>query len=893
VREASLPVEQLYKDMASGPEGMTVADAAKRLLEVGQNQISEGHHVPLWKKLVPHVTNLLAILLWIAGVLAYFGGMPELAWAVFAVIVINAVFSFVQEFKAEKATEALKHMLPTLTTVIRDGQPARIDALGVVPGDIVMLEAGDAVPADCRVVSSSSLLVNNSSLTGESEPVARSENVLDSNGFTVSDYPNLIFMGTSVVNGNCKAIVLATGGKTEFGKVARLTQEVSSDISPLQKQIVSLTRVVAILSLVFGTVFFALGVIIKRPLIENFLFAIGIVVANVPEGLLPTVTLSLAMGMQRMARRHALVKKLTAVETLGSTTVILTDKTGTLTQNRMTVTRVYSCGEAMDIERAVPSDALTALLRGMVLANNARMTKKDDGSEDFVGDPTEAALLVGARAMGADLDVLVRRLPRLREIPFDSRRKRMTTIHRVSGEIWAECKGAPVEIVSRCSTVLAAQGVVPLDETARAGILAANDEMALSGLRVLGFARRQLQSLSAGDDETESDLTFTGLAAMFDPPRPEVADAVAKAHRAGIRIGMVTGDYGLTAESIARRIGIVSGPRPRIVTGSELLKMEEQELIEVVRDNPEIIFARVSPEDKMRIAKALQATGNIVAVTGDGVNDAPALKRADIGVAMGRTGTDVAKEAADMILTDDNFASIVSAIEEGRTVYENIKKFITYILASNVPEIIPYIVFVAFNVPLPLTIMQVLAIDLGTDLLPALALGLEPPEPGIMERPPRPKNERLLDWKLLLRAYGFLGMLEACVGMAAYFWFLLSHGWTFGQQLDPNGLVYHQATAITFVAIVVSQVFNVFAARTDRESVFKVGIFKNRYVLMGIVYELVLASILIYTPLFQRIFTTGPLGVKEWAFLWAVAPIVLVAEEVRKFYLRWAYRRVR
>jgi calcium-translocating P-type ATPase len=723
--------------------------------------------------------------------------------------------------------------------------------------------------------------------------VARSENVIDANGFTVSDYPNLIFMGTSVVNGNCKAIVLATGEKTEFGKVARLTQEVSTDLSPLQKQIVALTRVVAILSIIFGTVFFALGVIIKRPLIENFLFAIGIVVANVPEGLLPTVTLSLAMGMQRMAHRHALVKKLTAVETLGSTTVILTDKTGTLTQNRMTVTQVYLNGQAREIDKVSPSPELDALIRGMVLANNARMTEKNDKGEDFVGDPTEAALLVGARVMGANLDELIRRLPRLREIPFDSRRKRMTTVHRVSGELWAECKGAPVEIVSRCTAILTAQGVTPIDEDARARILAANDEMAQSGLRVLGFGRRQLKSLSVEDDEVESDLVFTGLVAMFDPPRPEVAAAVAKAHRAGIRIVMVTGDYGLTAESIARRIGIVSGPRPKIVTGSELLHMEEPELVEVVRQNTEIIFARVSPEDKMRIARALQATGNIVAVTGDGVNDAPALKSADIGVAMGKAGTDVAKEAADMILTDDNFASIVAAIEEGRTVYENIKKFITYILASNVPEMIPYIIYVVFNVPLPLTVMQVLAVDLGTDLLPALALGLEPPEPGIMDKPPRPRSERLLDWKLLLRAYGFLGMLEAAIGMAAYFWFLTSNGWKYGDQLDPNSLLYHQATAITFVAIVVSQVFNVFAARTDRESVFKVGIFKNKYVLVGILYELVLASILIYTPLFQRIFTTGPLGLKEWGFLWMIAPVLLIAEETRKAYLRWAYRRVK
>ncbi|MEX0975252.1 MAG: cation-transporting P-type ATPase [Bacillota bacterium] len=876
MREAFLEAPEVIKELGSTPNGLASEEAARRLREYGPNVISEGHPTPLYKRLLPHLTNLLAILLWIAGVLAFVGGMPQLAYAVFAVILINAFFSFIQEYKAERASHALKNLLPRITTAVRDGQRVRLNVDELVPGDLVVLESGDAVPADARVLESASLLVNNSSLTGESEPVGRNAGPVDVEGVPIADMQDLIFMGTSVANGTCQAIVIRTGGKTEFGKVARLTQEVTEHLSPLQKQIARVTKILAVLATAFGGIFFALGLLIGRPLLENFLFAIGVIVANVPEGLLPTVTLALAMGMQRMARRNALVKKLTAVETLGSTTVILTDKTGTLTQNRMTVTRMYLDGSAVDLARAPEikrGPSLDLLVQGMVLANNARIT--DDG---FVGDPTEAALLFAARDFGADLAALYRRYPRIYEIPFDSRRKRMTGVHRIGGTAWALCKGAPGEVIPRCSD---------LDDAERKKVLSANDEMAKSGLRVLAFARRQLDSPVAREhDEVERDMAFVGLVGMFDPPRPEVAAAVDKAHTAGIRVIMVTGDYGLTAESIARRVGMVGRGRPRIITGTDLSKLDEEGLSNELREEQDVLFARVSPEDKMKIARALQRNGDIVAVTGDGVNDAPALKAADIGVAMGREGTDVAKEAADMVLTDDNFASIVSAVEEGRTVYANIRKFVTYILASNVPELVPYLAYVLLGVPLPLTVMQILAVDLGTDLLPALALGLEPPEPGVMQNPPRSKKESLLDAHLLARAYGFLGLMEAAIGMTAFFWFLGRHGWVWGQSLDPNSLVYRQSTSMVFTAIVVCQVFNVFAARTDVESVFRVGLFRNRWVWLGILWELGLTMVLLNVPVFQGVFGTAPLTLADWGFLWAISPLLLVAEEVRKWLVR-------
>lgn len=887
MRVAYLDIPEALRFMESSSEGLPSEEALQRLKKHGRNVISEDTRPSLLRRVLPHLTNLFAILLWVAGALAYIASMPQLAYAIFGVVIINGVFSLIQEFKAEKATEALKNLLPRMTTVLREGRPERIAAEEIVPGDIVLLESGDAVPADARVIRSSSLLVNNSALTGESESVSRNGNRVEIEDTPILEMQNVIFMGTNVTNGNCSALVARTGQETEFGKIARLTQEVKEDLSPLQKQIAVVTRLVAYLSVAMGVVFFGLGVAAGHTYFENFMFAIGIIVANVPEGLLPTVTLSLAMGMQRMARRHALVKKLTAVETLGSTTVILTDKTGTLTQNRMTVTRLYFDGKVHDLDSLDGNEIPERLLDGMVLANNARLIASDRGGQDFVGDPTEAALLSAAVRLGKDIESSVRRFPRLAEIPFDSRRKRMTSVHRISGQNVALSKGAPGEIIARCSELSAGTEVLPLDDATRQSILAANDEMSGSGLRVLAFARRNLASPDVRDhDSVERDMAFVGLVGMFDPPRPEVSLAVKRAHGAGIGVTMVTGDYGLTAESIARRVGIIGHRRPRIITGTELAGMDNEAVARALRDNEDVIFARVSPEDKMKITRVLQDSGQIVAVTGDGVNDAPALKAADIGVAMGRAGTDVAKEAADLVLTDDNFASIVSAVEEGRTVYQNIRKFITYIFASNIPEVVPYILYVLLRIPLPLTVMQILAVDLGTDLLPALALGLEPPEPGIMERPPRSRRERLLDSRLLLRAYGFLGVLEAAVSMTGFFWFLNRSGWVLGQRLDVNSLVYRRATTVVFTGIVVSQVFNVFATRTDTTSVFTAGIFSNRWVWLGIVWELGLVAALHYVPVLQRVFGTVPLTAAEWGLLWLLAPWILVAEEVRKWLVR-------
>jgi potassium/sodium efflux P-type ATPase len=614
------------------------------------------------------------------------------------------------------------------------------------------------------------------------------------------------------------------------------------------------------------------------------------------------------MGVQRMARRNALIKRLSAVETLGCTSVILSDKTGTLTQNEMTVNKLWVAGrkytasgvgynpeghigdEANPHEVAAGHD-LRQLLLAVALCNNARVLPPNHETSRWsvLGDPTEAALCVVARKGGIDLEEAGRTAPRVRELPFDSRRKRMATIHQVGNTRVAYVKGAPKEVLALCTQVQCGGVAHRLDEAQRATIAEANDVYARGGLRVLGVAMRPLPADFATftPEAVECELTFVGLVAMVDPPRPEVTAAVEKCHRAGIRIIMITGDYGLTAESIARRIGIVQSKQPRIVTGSELESLDDAALTMTLRE--EVIFARVSPEHKQRVVQALQGQGHVVAVTGDGVNDAPALKQADIGVAMGIAGTDVAKEAADMILTDDNFASIVGAVEEGRAVYANIKKFTCYIFTSNTPEAVPFIAFAfsAGRIPLALNIMQILAIDLGTDLTPALALGAEPPEPGIMDRPPRRLNEHVISPGMLARAYLWLGPIQSIAAMAAFYFMFWTNGYA-GQlhDLPAGGLLYQAATTMTLAAVVTTQIGNLFAQRSERTSVLRIRLFNNPLIWLGIATELILTMLIVYVPIFQRIIGTAAFPAKYWLFLFAWAPILLIADEARKAWLR-------
>ncbi len=915
----SLSINDVYAALGTRPDGLSKAEADQRLRRIGPNAIRETKRRPLVLKFLGNFTHLMALLLWAGGIMAFIGHLPQLGWAVWAVVVINAVFSFWQEYKAERATAALKRLLPSYVRAMRGGQEQRILAEHLVPGDVMLLAEGDRISADGRLTEEAELRVDQSTLTGESHPAHKTSEVVLGANLARVELPNLIFAGTSVAAGSGTAVVFATGMETEFGKIAQLTQSVAEELSPLQREVDRLTKVVTVLAVGIGVLFFALSVlVVHRPVGIGFIFAVGMVVAFVPEGLLPTVTLALAMGVQRMSRRHALIKRLSSVETLGSTTVICTDKTGTLTQNEMTVRALWSGGRRLsvtgvgygptghildgaEIGPAHVDEDLTRMLIIAGLCNNARLLPPDAETArwSILGDPTEAALRVVAPKAGLDLDAEARRSPRQRELPFESRRKRMSTIHRTDTGLVAYVKGAPKEVLALCPRVRMPGEDRPLDEALESRIIAANDEFAAAGLRVLAIAQRRLpDGLAEYTPElVERDLTFYGLMAMMDPPRPEVAEAVDKCHRAGIRIVMVTGDYGLTAEAIAARIGIVRSARPRIVTGADLDAMGDQALRDAL--GGEVIFARVAPAHKLRVVSVLQDMGHIVAVTGDGVNDAPALKKANIGVAMGLAGTDVAKEAADMILTDDNFASIVNAVEEGRTVYANIKKFITYIFTSNTPEAWPFILQIMFNIPLALTVMQVLAIDLGTDLVPALALGTEAPEPGIMDRPPRRITDRLIDRKLLVRSLVWLGSIQTALCFLGFFYLY----WTFGygdlarvprvdllpyaqRLLTHDGMVYVLATTIFHAGVITTQIGNAFACRTERTSVFKIGLFSNRFLLVGFLVELTLITILIYAKPFQVIFEHGPLPARYWAFIALYAPAMLLAEEGRKAIVR-------
>jgi calcium-translocating P-type ATPase len=879
--ETPLAGDELFALLASGRGGLPRVEAARRLELCGPNQLERVRRRSLAARLLEQFVSFFAVLLWVGGGFAFLAGMPELGWAIFAVIVVNGVFSFFQEYRAERAVEALQELLPHEITVVRGGEEWRLPAVQLVPGDLVSLEDGDQVPADGQLLSADGLRADQSALTGESHPVFKLPVTANERERVPRlERHELVFAGTGVVAGRGTCIVTATAMTTEIGAVARLTQAVLEEPSPLQYQMARVTRVVTFLAVTLGVGFFLLGVATGAlSPAQGFLFALGVVVANVPEGLLPTLTLALALAVGRMARQGSLIKRLSAVETLGAATVICTDKTGTLTQGRMTA-RALVVGA-----RVLPADALAAdaslevreLLEAAVLASQATAEH---------GDPTEVALVAAAASIGVDPEK-ARRAHELRAAhPFDSFRKRMTLVRYAAGGAVAYVKGAPKETLALCETIRRGGTAVALTDDIRRAVLAEHDRLAAEGLRMLAVATRRLPV--DGDGATaavESELTLLGIVGLWDPPRPEVEGAIAACRSAGIRVIMVTGDYGLTAGAIARQIGL---PVAKVVTGDEVERMSPGALRGLVGE-PGVLFARTSPAHKLAIVTALKEEGEVVAVTGDGVNDAPALKAAAIGVAMGRRGTEVAKEAAEMVIADDNFASIVAAIRQGRAIYANMGKFVTYIFASNVPELVPFLAFVFLGVPLPLTVMQILAVDLGTDLLPALALAAEPPEPGVMDRPPRSPKERLLSAGRLARAYGFLGVIEAALSLGAFFWTYRVAGWRPGLPMAASGDLYRRATTMTLAGIVATQVGNVFACRTDRESVLRVGLLANRLALGGIAAELAILLALILLPPFPYVFGLAPLAFAEWGVLLLFPPAVLLLEEGRK----WVVRRTR
>jgi len=884
--------------------GLSQEEAARRLEQFGPNELAEKPRPSFWALLLSQFNNFLIIILLVASVISILLGEFIDAGAIIAIVILNAVLGVIQESKAEEALAALKKMAAPEAHVIRDGHLISIPAREVVPGDLVVLETGNYVPADVRLVESANLRIEEASLTGESVPAKKDAHAILPADAPLGDRQNMAFMSTLVTYGRGRGIVVATGMQTQIGRIAAMIQEVEEEATPLQQKLDQLGRWLGIAALVICGVIFLVGVLRGISVLEMFMTAVSLAIAAVPEGLPAVVTICLALGMQRMVQRHALIRRLPAVETLGSATVICSDKTGTLTQNEMTVVQVWADntllnvtgegyrpeGEFMDRNEVVDPrgyPAVDLLLRGMLLCNDARLEAveaSDNGGRPswrIAGDPTEGALVVLAAKAGYWKDEMERLQPRLAEIPFDSGRKRMTTIHpNERGKYIAFVKGAPDIVLQHATHIYVDGAVRELTDFDRERILEVNASLASNALRVLALAYRELDELPAEPtpELVEKDLVFVGLVGMIDPARAEVRDAIRVARQAGIRPVMITGDYPNTAVAIAKDLNLLR-PQGKVLTGAELDRISDEEFVRIVEDVD--VFARVSPEHKVRIVEALRKRGHIVSMTGDGVNDAPALKRADIGVAMGITGTDVSKQTADMVLTDDNFASIVAAVEEGRIIYSNIRKFVFYLLACNVAEILVIFLATIAGLPMPLTPIHLLMINLLTDGAPALALGVERGDPDIMERPPRPVGEPVIN-RVMAIGITIQAIADTAITLTAFL---------IGLRAFPDNLAGAQTMA--FATLALSELFRAYTVRSERYSVFTIGIFSNKYMQYAFLTSLAILLTIIYVPPLDPIFNTAFLGWEHWAEILPLVLIPAAAAEITKWFLRQGDRRRR
>lgn len=898
-QSASLSVEGALQLLQSTRSGLSEEEARRRLQQFGFNRLPEHSGPGLFRRLLNQVIHFFALILWAAALLSILGDMPELGVAIMLVIVLNGFFSFIQEYRAERASRALAALVPDRAFVRRSGQKIILDASKVVPGDILLLKEGDRVSVDARILRSSELKLDMSVLTGESEPVTRLDAPLSEIPPNLFEAQNLVFSGTFVTSGSATVLAVATGENSRLGAISNLTRHLIDRPTPLRKQLNHSVRLIAIMAMVIGLAFFGVSLGLQMPLHDSLLFAIGVIVALVPEGLLPTLSLSLAMSAMHMARRGALVRRLESVETLGSTTVICTDKTGTLTCNQMTARTVIVSGSVfkvtgsgydpsgrlMDSGELPPGSPvlqyLNILLRACALCGDARI-ENERGILRCLGDSTEGALLVLAEKGGIERLGLERSMPRVREFPFESARQRMSTMHQLSnGAHELLAKGSPEALLSNCNRLIDDR---VLDAAAASEIRAQVEVLAAKGLRVIAFARRTLtECLPETALEAEQDLQFIGLVGLADPVRPEVPDAIRKARAAGLKIVMITGDHPSTALAVAREAGI---PARRVLLGAELPQEDEPLARLLSGDAP--VFARVAPEDKLRLARAFQSLGEVVAMTGDGVNDAPALRQADIGVAMGKSGTDVAREAADLVLLDDNFAHLVESVEEGRAAFENIRRFLTYHLTDNVAELAPFVLWALSGgkIPLMISVLQVLALDIGTDLLPALALGAERPDGKIMQQPPRSKTARLLNGAVLRRAFLFLGPLEALLSMSLMplgAWLFFGGEFAFSPD---KGQELATLSTLVFAAIVLMQMANAFCCRSNPASLFSIGPFSNRLLLLAVLVELLLLLVFIYFPPVATLLGHEPLEGAEWIPVLLTPCVFLFLEELRKAWAR-------
>jgi len=863
----TLDVKDVLKNLSASQEGLNTEEAIKRFTENGPNELQATHRISPWEILFEQFKNTLIIILLIATVFSAFLG-EGLDAIIIAIIVLFAVgLGFAQEYRAERAIEALRQMAAPTAAVMRDGEEVELPAREVVVGDIVILRAGDKIPADSRLIESVNLQIEEAALTGESVAVEKRVAAIASPNLPIADRKNMIYAGTSATYGRGRAVVTETGVNTEFGKIAQLLQTVETGRTPLQENLDKVGHKLAQAAFVIVAVIAGMGLYRGQPLIEMILFGVALAVAVVPEALPAVVTISLAIGVQRMVKRHALVRRLPAVETLGSTSVICSDKTGTLTKDEMTARKIFIGGEIYDISGAgyephgkfllngaevAPSDALKQLLRGAALASDAHISRNEaDNRWHVKGDPTEGALIVAAEKAGLKKLDLDNKFPRVEEIPFTSETKRMTTLHKADGRTVAYSKGAPEIIIDSCA----------LDAEEKRRILEVAQNMAGEALRVLAIATKA----NTGIESAERDMTFLGLFGMIDPPRSEAKEAIQTCEAAGIKVVMITGDHPVTAQAVARELGLLKGGR--VITGAELDEISDEDFVHEVEKIE--VYARVSPSHKLRVVAALQKNKHVVAMTGDGVNDAPALKKADIGIAMGITGTDVSKEASAMTLTDDNFASIVAAVEEGRGIFENIKKYLMYLLSSNIGEIGLMAGATLLGMPLPLTAVQILYVNLATDGLPALALAVDPPETELMKRKPRNSRTGIFTRPVvILMVLG--GLWSTLINIGLYSW-----AWNSGRS-------HEEAVTMTFVSLVLIQFFKAYNFRSDRYSIFRKP-FANKWLNMAVGWETLLLTLIVYLPVLHKPFGTFSLPFTDVATIFALAFSVVPVLEIAKW----------
>ena len=868
-------IRQLGSD---GSSGLSQREAARRLAKHGANELKAAHRIAPWSILLGQFRNVLIAILLVATLLSIFLGHGAEAIAIALIVLFAVLLGFAQEYRSERALEALRQLAAPTATALREGEEVVIPAGGIVPGDVILVRSGDKVPADARLIEAVNLQVEEAALTGESLPVEKQTEALGDGEWPLAERKNMVYAGTAVTYGRGKGVVVATGMATEFGRTAAMLESVATAKTPLQENLDKVGSALARAALIIVGIIVALGLYRGQPFIEMLIFGIALAVAAVPEALPAVVTISLALGVQRMAKRNALVRRLPAVETLGSTSVICSDKTGTLTKDEMTVRKLYVGGEIFEVSGAgfephgtftragatvEPPGPAKLFLRAAALTSDARLARSD-GHWQIKGDPTEGALVVLAAKAGLKKIDLETEFPRVHEVPFSSEAKRMTTLHRSPSGLIAYAKGAPETILESCAFQLTEAGEEELDQARRETILQAAREMARQALRVLAVAYKS----NATPEHCEREMVFLGLAGMIDPPRSEARAAIQRCELAGIKTVMITGDHPVTAEAVARELALLK--QGRVITGTELEAMSESDFERAVENIS--VYARVSPAHKLRVVTALQKKDHVVAMTGDGVNDAPALKKADIGIAMGITGTDVSKEAAAMTLTDDNFATIVAAVEEGRAIFNNIKKYLMYLLSSNIGEIGLMLGAGLLGLPLPLTAVQILYVNLATDGLPALALAVDPPEEDLMRRPPRNRRTGIFTRPvIILMLVG--GLWSMTVNLLFFHW-LLSTGRSLGE-----------AMAMIFVLLVIIEFFKAYNFRSDRVSALQRP-FVNRWLNVAILSELALLVLIVYVPSLQLLLDTFSMDVEDWLLIFGLASTIIPVLEVTKWLAR-------